>query len=97
MITAGAVALFAYTRRVADYSQRALWFWPLFALAVAALPVVALAPVWLAMSLWLALLVKAVVMTALYGFILWLAERQQLLTGWQMIWGLIKPAAGKLI
>lgn len=91
MILMGAIWLFAKTRVVVDYSQRALWFWPLFSMAVTAVLVLALNPLWSQVASWLAFLGKLGFITAVYGILLWLTEREQLRHGREMIWGIIAP------
>ena len=91
MIFAGAVILFHYTRLVTDYSPRALWFWPLIAMALTGGVVFALSPVWGGFHIWAAFLLKLSIIPALYGFILLITEREQLLTGWNMVWGIVRP------
>ncbi len=87
----GTIVLFRYTQQVVDYSARLLWFWPLFATAVTALLILALNPVWANLNPWLNLVVKVGMITAVYTFILFLTEREQLNTGRKMIWGIIAP------
>jgi O-antigen/teichoic acid export membrane protein len=91
MAIAGTLLLFRYTRRVVDYSPRLLWFWPLLAMVVTAVLVLALNPLWQSLNLWLSLALKIGLMTAVYGLILYATEREQLNTGRKMIWGIIAP------
>jgi len=91
MIVVGTVLLFRYTKQIIDYSQRALWLWPLVAVMVTAVPVWALNPVWNRLPLWGALMAKGAAITVIYLSFLWFAERHQLLNGWRMIWGLLEP------
>ena len=89
MVLVGTVLLFSYSRRVVDYSPRALWFWPLVALAFSAAIILALGSVWNEMNDLTSLIVKAMTIVVLYAGLLWLAEREQLLIGWGMIRALI--------
>jgi len=90
MVILGAVLLFHQTTRIVDYSQKALWLWPMVALMVIIGVVVALTPFWHSLSPWLALIVKGLLITALYLGILWLTEREQLRIGWQVVWGTLR-------
>jgi O-antigen/teichoic acid export membrane protein len=91
MIFAGAVMFYHYTHLVADYSQRALWLWPLAAMALTGGVVFALTPVWTGLHIWAAFLLKLLMIPTLYGLLLLITERQQLLTGWNMVWGMVRP------
>ncbi len=89
MILAGALVLFRHTHQVVDYSSRALWGWPLLALAVTAGVTLLLNPLWAGMPLWVAFAGKLTFIPLLFGGLLWLTEREQLLTGWSMIRGML--------
>jgi len=91
MMLLGTFLLFRHTRAVVDYSQRSLWFWPLAALIVTATITLILSPVWRQLPIWAALIGKAALITLTYTGLLWLTEREELLTGWRMIRGLIGP------
>lgn len=91
MALAGTVVLFYYVKRVVDFSLWALWFWPLLATAVTALLTLALNPWWATMNPWLSMALKVVGITAVYTFILFVTEREQLNSGRKMIWGIIAP------
>ncbi len=91
MVVAGAVLLFRYANRFVDYSARALWLWPVISLVATAGVVLALAPRWALLPAWQGLLGKAALISGVYWTLLLLTEREQLLTGWQMIWGLLRP------
>ncbi|GAB4581821.1 MAG: lipopolysaccharide biosynthesis protein [Anaerolineales bacterium] len=91
MILVGALLLFRATYRVADYSSRALWLWPLVAMGLTAGVVIGLNPVWATLNLWMAFLGKLLLIPAVYGGLLLLTEREQLLTGWHMLWGMVRP------
>lgn len=91
MALAGTLMLFRYTRLVVDYSSRQLWVWPFVATAVTALLILALNPLWQSLNLWVSLSLKLVLITAVYGLILFITEREQLDAGRKMIWGIISP------
>lgn len=92
MVLCGALLLFRHTKRVVDYSHRALWLWPAVGVLVAIIAVFAAAPLWQGLSLWPVVLLKALLVCGIYLSILWIAERRQLLAGWSMIWGLLRAA-----
>ena len=96
MMVAGGILLFYYARRVVDFSLRTLWLWPLVALLLGSAALVALNPLWQQVDAWVVLAGKAVVGTGVYGGLLWLVERNQLLTGWRMVWGLVQPQVRSL-
>jgi O-antigen/teichoic acid export membrane protein len=91
MILVGALLLFRLTYRVVDYSPRALWLWPLVAFAATGSLTYSLAPLWDNLSNWGALIGKAGFITALFIGLLWLTEREQLMTGWKMILRMVRP------
>jgi len=91
MILIGTALSFAATRRVVDYSLRAMWGWPMIALVLAGGATLALGPFWDTLHPWLSLLAKSAVISLIYGAVLLLFERRQLLTGWKMVVGLIRP------
>ena len=91
MVLFGAVLLFRQSTRIVDYSQRALWLWPIVASLVTGTVVLALTPFWQTLSPRITLFAKALLITALYAALLWLAEREQLRSGWQMVWGVLGP------
>ena len=91
MVIFGAVLLFRQSTRIVDYSQRALWLWPIIASLVTGAIVLALTPFWQTLSPWITMIAKAALILALYAGILWLAEREQLRSGWQMVWGVLEP------
>jgi O-antigen/teichoic acid export membrane protein len=91
MMLVGVLLLYRAVRLVVDFSALALWRWPILAaglVAVATLGVDRLlegmGPAWL-------LALKAIVVSVLFALILYLTEREQLLSGAKMIWGLVKP------
>ncbi len=90
MILTGTVLLFHHTHRVADYSARVLWFWPLAGLLITAGAVLALNPLWSSLPIYAAFAAKIVFIPTLFSGFLLLTERKQLLTGWNMVWGLVK-------
>ncbi len=85
MIITGTVVLFYNTRRVVDYSQRTLWFWPLVAMLLCTVAVLLLGPVWRSWDTWAIAAAKLLTVAILYLPVLWIAERQQLLSGLQML------------
>lgn len=91
MVVVGTVLFFRYTRQVVDYSSRQLWLWPLAATSATAVLILALNPLWQSLNLWLSLGLKMALITAVYGLILFITEREQLNTGRKMIWGIIAP------
>jgi PST family polysaccharide transporter len=90
MILVGTLLLYRRIRTEVDYSPRALWLWPLVASAVTVGVVLLASPLWAPMPDWLALAVKSGLATLLYGGILWMAEREQFVTGGRMIWSLLR-------
>lgn len=92
MTLIGFVILFSYTGRFVDYSLRALFLWPGVALVVTAVITLLLTPTWQQMNPWLALPAKLLLITSIYGTIIWLTEREQLKTAWQIVWKLIQPS-----
>lgn len=91
MALAGALILYRATYRVATYSSRALWFWPLAAMALTGSVMVGLAPLWAGLATWLAFSLKLILVPALFGGLLLLTERKQLLLGLNTLWGLVRP------
>lgn len=91
MALAGTAVLFYYARQHTDFSVRRIWFWPISSILVTAVLVLALNPFWQQLDLWLSLGLKLLLITAVYGTILLLTEKEQLRSGWQIIWGIIRP------
>jgi PST family polysaccharide transporter len=91
MVLVGTVLLFRLTYRVVDYSSRALWLWPLVAFTATAALTYAATPLWAQLPTWGALLAKAAFTAALFLGLLWIAEREQLLTGFRTVMRLLKP------
>jgi hypothetical protein len=91
MILTGAILLFRDTYRVTTYSSRALWLWPLIAMGVTAGVVFGMSALWANLNLWVALLLKLLLIPTLYGGLLLITEREQLLIGWNMLWGMVRP------
>ncbi len=92
MVVTGAVLLFAQTRRLVDYSLRAMWLWPGVAVIVAAATTLWLGPLWDSLPVWGGLLAKTILIGVLYGGALWLTEREQIVAGWEVIWQTLHPA-----
>lgn len=90
MVFVGALLLFRHTRQVVDYSHKTLWLWPLIGILLTGTLTVIITPLFQDYSQWIVLVAKVVVITITYLSLLWLTERQQLLSGWRMIWGLIR-------
>lgn len=90
MVFVGALLLFRHTQQVVDYSNKSLWFWPLIGVLLTGALTVTITPLLHDYSQWIALLAKISVIMISYLGLLWLTERQQLLTGWRMIWGLVR-------
>ncbi len=91
MILIGAVLLFRQIHGVVDYSDRTLWLWPLIGVLITGGVVMALSPLWAGMRLWAAFVVKLFVIPTLFGLLLWITEKDQLIVGWRMVWSLLKP------
>jgi O-antigen/teichoic acid export membrane protein len=91
MILTGTVMAFRYTRKLVAYSARALWLWPLVAVMFTVVVMFFTQRVWDELPLPGALVGKALFSSLLYLAVLWLAERDQLRTGWEMVWGLLRP------
>lgn len=91
MIAAGAILLFAFSLRMVDYSLKSLLLWPMISMAVTMGATLLLQDFWGSLSPWLSLGGKAAWITVLYGSLLWLTEREQLVAGGKMIWGLMRP------
>ncbi len=90
MVLVGAVFLFRRTSEVVDYSHRALWFWPLAGMLITGGLTLGLVPLIDHFSTLLILLIKMAFISIVYLGFLWLTERRQLLSGWRMIWGLVR-------
>ncbi|MCA9927803.1 MAG: oligosaccharide flippase family protein [Anaerolineales bacterium] len=95
MAAVGIVFLFHHTRKFVDYSMRVLFFWPTVALVGTAVPVLLLTPTWQQLNPWLALPLKLLLIFLLYVTILWLTEREQLKSIWQIIWNLAQPSLAR--
>jgi hypothetical protein len=91
MVLVGTVLLFRLTYRVVDYSTRALWLWPLVAFAATAVLTYATTPLWAQLTAWGALIGKSAFTVLVFLGILWIAEREQLLTGIRMVLRLLRP------
>jgi O-antigen/teichoic acid export membrane protein len=91
----GFIILFSFTRRFVDYSLRALFFWPLVAFGVTAVSLQLISPTLQPFNLWTILLLKLFLILLIYGAIIWLTERDQLLSGWQLVWDLAQPSLAR--
>ena len=91
MIMVGIIYLFRHVGKFVDYSRTILWVWPMIALLLSAGTVLLLTTVWQSLPLWISLVGKSIVITAIYWSTLLLMERDELYRGWRMVWGLIGP------
>ena len=91
MVFVGTIWIYRYTLQVVDYSMRKLWLWPAISMGLTAGVLIALNSVWVGLPVWGAFLGKLILSPLLYGGLLLLTEREQLLSGWTMLWGLVKP------
>jgi len=89
MILIGTVLLYRKTRQVADYNSRSLWFWPTLTGGAIAAIVLAAGPLWEEWGLWLSLAGKLALIPLVYAGVLWLAEREQILRGVELIRSLL--------
>jgi O-antigen/teichoic acid export membrane protein len=96
MVVTGAVFLFTRTRRLVDYSLRAMWLWPAVAVTATAVVVFALTSFWNSLPLWAGFVGKGLLTTGLYGSLLWIAEREQLRAGWRVIRGALRTRIAPL-
>lgn len=85
MVLVGTLLLFIATRRIITYSLRVLFFWPAVAVALAALTLWLTAAWWQTFPTWGSLAGKTALGTLLYGLILWLTERHELIEAWRII------------
>lgn len=91
MVLIGAVLLFRQTKGIVSYDSWKLWLWPVVALLATVGVVIGLDFARPGVSVWGMLLIKLVLIPLSYLGVLWFGERDQLLTGGRMIWGLIRP------
>lgn len=96
MMLLGTLFLFGATRYIVDYSQTRLWLWPLVAVIGVGAVTLALTPLWRSLSPWAAWLGKGLLITGMYVGILWLTERKQIRSAWQMVWGALPPRLQQL-
>jgi len=96
MVLLGTSLLFHQTKRITNYSQRALWLWPIMAMLFISGLMVAINPLWGELSPWLVMGLKTAIIVPLYGGILWLMEREQIRTGGRMLIGLLPRKPGFL-
>ncbi len=94
MALAGAILLFRKTSLVVDYSQRTLWFWPMVGVALSLTLIYFSTPLWAALPTWGSAAAKIALVSATYLGLLWLAEKKQLLSGWNMLWGVLRSMRG---
>lgn len=91
MLFVGGILLFYHTRQYITYSMRALWLWPTVALVITGAVALASSSLWAMLPTWAILVSKAALITILYWSLLFASERKQLIAGFDMIWGLIRP------
>ncbi len=91
MVFLGMMMLFHYARRFVDFSVKVLWLWPSVAVLVTITAVSLLNPLWTNWNIWLIIVTKLLLITFLYLGILWVSEKEELTTGWQLIWRRLKP------
>lgn len=92
MVGIGTFILFRLTHRFLDYSARRLWMWPTIALLVTGTAVFLLNPVWFSLSVWLAMLTKFGLICLLYGGVLLIFERKEIVRSYQMAMRWLRPA-----
>lgn len=92
MVLTGTVLLFRRTTAVVDYSPRSLWFWPAAALIGIAAAAAGLQPALAGYAVLPVFIGKLVGIPTMYGLILWLGEREQLLTGLRMVRSMLAPS-----
>lgn len=91
MIGIGAFILFRLTHRFVDYSARRLWLWPSLAFLVAGAVILLLNSFWLTLTPWLALLSKSGLICLVYGGLLLMVEREEIVRSSRMIWRQVQP------
>lgn len=96
MMFVGAVIIFRLTHRFVDYSDRKLWLWPVVGLVAAGTAVLLLNPLWDTVNVWLAFTGKSILITLLFGGVLWLFERNELISGGKIIWDALYPHLKKI-
>jgi PST family polysaccharide transporter len=95
MMAVALVRLHGHARRLVDYSLMRLLLWPAVALVVIPVVAVATSAVWEGRPVWVAGVGKAFLAATLYGALLWVAEREQLLSGVRMVIDLLGQRAGR--
>jgi len=95
MAVVGIFILFHHARKFVDFSIRTLFFWPTVALVATAVPILLLTPTWQQLNPWLALPAKLLLITLIYATILWLTEREQLMSNLKIIWNLAQPSLAR--
>ncbi len=91
MIATGTFFLFKQASPHVDYSRNLLWLWPTIALLLTTVIILLFTPTWQNASNGFILVGKSVIITAVYWGVLLLMERKELLLGWEMVWGLVRP------
>lgn len=91
MVGVGAFILFRLTHQYVDYSARRLWFWPAVALFLTGTMVLLLNSIWVSLTVWLALIGKAGLICLIYGGLLFIVEREEIVRSFQLIWRWVRP------
>lgn len=85
----GIVILFRQVKHVVDFSTRRLFFWPIVAVALAALSVPLLSDLWMDPP-WFALVAEVGFALTTYTVLLWAIERDQFIDGYRLVRRLLK-------
>jgi len=93
MILIGFIILFWLTHHFVDYSNRRLWLWPIVGLLLTTGVIFYITSLssWQNLHTWGKLIIKSFMITTIYSSILLLFERDQIKSGWQIIWTIINP------
>ncbi|MBK8905557.1 MAG: oligosaccharide flippase family protein [Anaerolineaceae bacterium] len=86
MVAIGAIILFWHTHRFVDYSARRLWLWPGMAFFVTGAAILFLNPIWVTLTSWLVLIIKAGLICVIYGGLLFIIEKEEILHSSKMVW-----------
>jgi hypothetical protein len=91
MAITGGVLLFKQGRRLVDYSLRAMWLWPMIAMALAGGIVLLGTSIWHIPSPWMDLIARIGLSGVLYSGFLWIVEREQVQNGWSLVRRMLQP------
>jgi len=91
MVGLGAFILFRLTHRFVDYSAPRLWFWPTVALIATGTIILLLNSIWVTLTPWHALIGKLILICLVYGGLLTIVEKEEILRSYQMVWRQIRP------